>query len=141
MRASTKVEGTRFVTADEESKKNYFSEIVNSVTWASFSKMDSNQLVSRDYMNVKVWDIRRPGEVPLFNFKIFDFKESKLQELYDNEGIFDRFDVKVCPTASTTIMTGCYNDSFSLIDITSQTNTSLIANLDQRRYESNEVVR
>lgn len=38
-------------------------------------------------------------------------------------------------------MTGGYNDSFSVIDSVLNTNTTLTANFDQKRFVSNEVVR
>jgi hypothetical protein len=52
-------------------------------------------VVSRDYINAKVWDIRKNGAHPIHNFKIMELEDNKLQDMYDNDCIFDRFDVKM----------------------------------------------
>lgn len=70
-----------------------------------------------------------PGVTPISNYRVFDYSESKQQDLYDNEGIFDRFDLKVSQ-ANNNIMTGGYNDSFSVIDPERNSNTTMIANFD-----------
>ena len=105
----------KFETVDEEARKNYFSEIINSLSWATFSSKD-HEIVSRDYMNVKVWDISNPGNEPLHNSCVLDFQNSHLQGMYDSGAIFDRFDVKVSSNGNQ-IMAGGYNDSFTVIDV------------------------
>ena len=40
---------------------------------------------------------------------------SNLQQLYDNEAIFDRFQVKVSPDGKY-LSTGSYNECFNVID-------------------------
>ena len=50
------------VIRDNESLDNSFSEIVNSITSARFIEHDGGSplLATRDYLNVKMWDLRKP---------------------------------------------------------------------------------
>lgn len=68
----------KFSIVDEESKKQYYSEIINSISWASFAK-DEHLIVSWDYLNVKVWDVRKSSEEMMtYNYKIFNFIDIQL---------------------------------------------------------------
>lgn len=71
-------------------------------------------MVTRDYITLKVWDLRNPGK-PFKTMKVCDFIEPKLCDLYENEGIYDKFELEVSP-CSKYIMTGSYGDKFHLID-------------------------
>lgn len=110
LRQSTKYENfsQKFITIDDEGRSNEYSEIINSVTYANFAN-DGFTVTSRDYLNVKVWDIRKAGTVPVHNFKCADFLENSLKALYENDAIFDRFDAKVSPSGRY-VSTGSYND-------------------------------
>ena len=82
----------------------------------SFSKTNKAfEVVTRDYLNVKLWDIRSNKKVPISSYKVSEYVEDKLETMYKNDSIFDRFDVK-CSPSSSCVMTGGYNDSFHLID-------------------------
>ena len=61
MRQSTKIKAIKLLIKDFESRDNPFSEIVNSISCAKFIE-NTNQpyLASRDYLNVKMWDLRNP---------------------------------------------------------------------------------
>jgi hypothetical protein len=58
--------GLKFNTAekDKDITENEFSDIIRSVQCASFAKNNPNQIASRDYMFIKIWDIRK-NDVPL----------------------------------------------------------------------------
>ena len=46
---------------DFESMGNTYSEIVNSISSARFIEQSGTPLLaSRDYLNVKMWDLRKP---------------------------------------------------------------------------------
>ena len=49
------------VIRDNESLSNNYSEIVNSIASARFIEHGGSPLLaSRDYLNVKMWDLRKP---------------------------------------------------------------------------------
>lgn len=91
--------------------KSFFSEIVASISDASFTK-DGRYIVSRDYLTLKIWDInmeRRPVEV----ININDNLKSMLSELYESDCIFDKFEACVNSTGDR-IVTGSYGNLFSV---------------------------
>lgn len=72
----------QFCTLNPNVKKNFFSEIICSVSNAKFAK-DGTYVVTRDYVTLKVWDLRNP-EKPFKTMKVCDFIEPKLCDLYEN---------------------------------------------------------
>ena len=121
--------GTKYSTIDEEGRKNYFSEIVNSCTWASFANScDAFQVASRDYLFVKLWDLRRQDKA-VQTFKVADYLDKDLKASYENDCIFDRFDVK-CSPSNQYLSTGAYNDAFHVLDVHLKRNLTLKANTD-----------
>ena len=87
-----------------------YSEIVSSVTNAKFMKStDTYMVVSRDYLYLRIWDLRQPS-APLSKIRISPdyLTESSLPHLYDNDAIFDRFDVGWSPSGKY-VSTGGYN--------------------------------
>jgi len=59
LRKSSICDNTAMTFEEEEdaTKKNFFTEIVASISDACFSKNGKN-ILSRDFLNVKVWDVR-----------------------------------------------------------------------------------
>jgi serine/threonine-protein phosphatase 2A regulatory subunit B len=47
----------KYDCTDEETHENTFSEIIQSVSHASFTK-DGSRIISRDYLHIRLWDIR-----------------------------------------------------------------------------------
>ncbi|XP_022135336.1 serine/threonine protein phosphatase 2A 55 kDa regulatory subunit B beta isoform-like [Momordica charantia] len=77
--------------AEELSRpKSFFTEIISSISDIKFSS-DGRFIISRDYMNLKLWDIHKCSS-PLAVFKIHEHLRPRLCELYDNDSIFDRFE-------------------------------------------------
>lgn len=76
---------------DDPSKKNFFTEIVASISEACFSK-NGRYIFARDFLNVKVWDINMTNK-PVSIIPIFEPIKSKLCDLYENECIFDKFSI------------------------------------------------
>ena len=62
LRQSTKMKAAvKCVIRDNESLSNNYSEIVNSISSARFIEHGGSPLLaSRDYLNVKMWDLRKP---------------------------------------------------------------------------------
>lgn len=107
-----------FMFEDEPSKKNFFTDIVSSVSRAKFSPLAEDPYIfSRDYLAVHVWDIRNT-RTPARSFNVTDYLEKRLCEVYESEAIFDKFDMQVSPDASM-VVTGAYNSQAHIIDLVS----------------------
>ena len=82
-----------YMFEDEPSRKNFFTDIVSSVSRAKFSPLaDDPYIFSRDYLSVHVWDIRNT-RTPARSFNVTDYLEKRLCEVYESESIFDKFDL------------------------------------------------
>ena len=78
---------------EDPSRKNFFTDIVSSVSRAKFSPVaDDPYIFSRDYLGVHVWDVRN-CRAPARTFNVNDYIEKKLCDVYENESIFDKFDM------------------------------------------------
>ena len=80
-----------FKEKEKNIKKNFFTEIVSSISDATFSK-NGRYIFCRDFLNVKVWDINMSNK-PVVSVPIFEPLKSKLCDLYENECIFDKFSI------------------------------------------------
>ena len=83
------------VIRDIESQSNTYSEIVNSITSARFIEHGGSPLLaSRDYLNVKMWDLRKPQHF-VQNLRVQHSlnSDAQLQRAYDTQSIFDQFDL------------------------------------------------
>lgn len=65
---------------DPVGNKNFFSEIISSISSVTFSPNGRN-VICRDYMTVKVWDLANTKK-PLLNISIQDSLRAKLCEMY-----------------------------------------------------------
>ena len=52
------------------------------------------KIVRRDYLSVKVWDLHMESK-PIETFTVHEYLRSKLCSLYENDCIFDKFEVAV----------------------------------------------
>lgn len=57
---------------------------------------DGFSLVVRDYLQLKIWDIRN-NEKPVFSSSVSKAMMMSLGELYESNHIFDKFDLAVSP--------------------------------------------
>ncbi|XP_025799068.1 serine/threonine protein phosphatase 2A 55 kDa regulatory subunit B beta isoform-like isoform X1 [Panicum hallii] len=67
----------------------FFTEIISCITDLKFTG-EGRYLLTRDYMNLKLWDMR-VGTSPVATYKVHEFLRPKLSELYTEDYIFDRF--------------------------------------------------
>jgi serine/threonine-protein phosphatase 2A regulatory subunit B len=102
-----------YMLPEDSQKRNFFSEIINSISYACFAK-NGNYLFSRDYITVKAWDVRK-NRTPLANLRLCAYLERKLCDLYESENIFDKFELCSSPD-SQFMLTGTYTDSFHVVD-------------------------
>jgi serine/threonine-protein phosphatase 2A regulatory subunit B len=98
---------------EDPSKKNFFTEIVTSISDACFSR-NGKYIFSRDFLTVKVWDLAMTNK-PVTTVQVFEPLKSKLCDLYDNECIFDKFSIS-STTDSNNFITGNFNNTFHVID-------------------------
>lgn len=104
--------------ADDGANRNYFSEITASVSDIQFSQ-DGLHLFSRDYLNVKVWDLRMENK-PVHTIPVHDYLAPHLYNLYENDCIFDKFEVSSSPDGGH-FVTGSYGDRFCVYDSAGKT--------------------
>ena len=64
--------------------------------------------------------------------KVCDFIEPKLCDLYENEAIYDKFQIEISP-CSKYVLTGSYGDKVHIIDKNQTANATLSANFDQKK--------
>lgn len=108
-----------FEDKDANINKNFFTEIISSISDVTFSK-DGRYIFSRDFLSVKVWDVNMSNK-PVEVINIFEPLKSKLCELYENEAIFDKFSISSSP-CSKYFLTGLFNNNFHISDISGQNN-------------------
>lgn len=102
-----------FEEPEDPSSRNFFSEIISSVSDVKFSN-DGRYLVTRDYLNVKVWDLQMESK-PVETYQVHEYLRSKLCSLYENDCIFDKFE---CAWSGNDryVMTGSYNNFLRIFD-------------------------
>lgn len=81
---------TDFSTVDT-CNNSFFSDIVNSVSDVKFSP-DGRYFACRDYLSIQVWDTLMEAK-PLKVIPVHDSIKPKLCDLYENDVIFDKFEV------------------------------------------------
>lgn len=117
----------QFVDNDESANKSFFSEIISSISDISFSH-SGQLLMARDYLNVKLWDMRQTAH-PVDTFPVHDHFRAKLCGLYENDCIFDKFE---CSWSADDkhVLTGSYNNFFRVFDIDRGTSVTLQVSRD-----------
>ncbi|CAN1845893.1 Serine/threonine protein phosphatase 2A 55 kDa regulatory subunit B beta isoform [Linum perenne] len=87
--------------------KSFFTEIIASVSDIKFTN-DGQHILSRDFMNLKLWDIRKDS-TPVKVLKIHEHLRPKLCDLYNDDSIFDKFECCVNGDGSQ-FATGSYSN-------------------------------
>jgi len=95
-----------FQVRPEVEGKSFFSEIISSVSDIKFAS-DGMHILSRDFMTLKLWDIRIENR-PVLVVPIHDHLRAKLCELYENDCIFDKFECALSKDGSQ-VITGSYD--------------------------------
>jgi serine/threonine-protein phosphatase 2A regulatory subunit B len=106
---------------EEPSRKNFFTDIVSSISRAKFSSIQDGPFIySRDYLSVHMWDIRNTKR-PVKSLNVNDYLEKRLCEVYETESIFDKFDMQISPNGKF-VLTGSYNSGAHLLDFANNSN-------------------
>ena len=122
---------TRFQYKEDPSKQHFFTEIINSISKARFAPTSDNYIFSRDYLSVQIWDVRN-NKQPVQTLNVTEYLDKKLCEVYENERIFDKFDLQVSPD-SRMVLTGSYHAHAHVIDLQRRVNTTIdVRFLDKR---------
>lgn len=123
MRQSALCDNHRLVFEQEENPqdRSFFSEIIASVSDIAFSPC-GRYILSRDYLTVKLWDLVNTGRGPVKSYPVHPFLSQRLCTLYENDCIFDKFEVCWSHDASN-YMTGSYNNLFRVGNIDDNNNT------------------
>lgn len=79
-----------FEEEEDPANRSFFSEIISSISDVKFSR-DGRYILSRDYLNLKIWDINMESR-PVKTIPIHDHLRGKLCDLYENDCIFDKFE-------------------------------------------------
>lgn len=95
----------------DPSNHNFFTEITLLILDVKFSH-DGKYIAARDYMTVKLWDLRMERE-PVRVINIHEQLRDRLCDTYENDAIFDKFEVQFGGD-NTSVMTGSYNNQFSI---------------------------
>mmetsp|Transcript_8404 Transcript_8404/g.20807 ORF Transcript_8404/g.20807 Transcript_8404/m.20807 type:complete len:560 (-) Transcript_8404:130-1809(-) len=90
---------------------SFFTEIVANVTDVKFTP-NGNELIARDYLSVKRWDLRKESE-PVCVYNVQDALMPKLVDLYENDCIFDKFECCMSHTGEH-IASGSYSNTFRI---------------------------
>ena len=106
--------GLQFIDEGIKKNKNFFTEIITSVSDLKFSP-DGTKLLIRDFMTTKVWDLKMPKQ-PLNVTTLYEPLKSKLCDFYENDCIFDKFDLNMSPNSQYYI-TGIFDNKFHICDV------------------------
>ncbi|KAJ1909766.1 protein phosphatase 2A regulatory subunit cdc55 [Tieghemiomyces parasiticus] len=119
---------------EDPSVKNFFSEIISSISDVKFSQ-DGRFILSRDYMTLRVWDVNMT-KAPVKTIPVHDILRGKLCDLYENDCIFDKFECTLSGNNSQA-MTGSYNNYFSIFDL--NTEDEVLLQADKNAFRAKRV--
>ena len=92
---------------------------------SSYSSLDflsnGKYIACRDFLTVKIWDVCKTNK-PVACITVQDALKTKLCEIFENDSIFDKFNIAASKD-SNTILTGNYNNTFHMIDTNELQNT------------------
>jgi len=114
-----------FEEEEDPANKSFFSEIISSISDIKFSR-DGQYIVARDYLSLKLWDIRKEAS-PVKTIPIHNNLKSKLCDLYENDCIFDKFETALSHDGEH-MLTGSYHNCFSIYDKQGKVTASIEAN-------------
>ncbi|KAF8693035.1 hypothetical protein HU200_039209 [Digitaria exilis] len=118
----------------------FFTEIISCITDLKFID-EGRYLLTRDYMNLKLWDLRVETS-PVATYKVQESLRPKLAELYTEDYIFDRFSCCASKDGSS-FATGSYSNTFKVFSRTAAqtTDTTLEASANPYRVQSHALTK
>lgn len=125
-----------FEQEEDASSRSFFSEIISSISDVRFSH-DGRYIVSRDYLTVKIWDVNMERQ-PVKTIPIHEHLRPRLCDTYENDSIFDKFEVVFSGDAEN-VMTGSYNNNFMIYPTEEQKETEIVLQADKSAFKAKKV--
>lgn len=125
-----------FEQEEDASSRSFFSEIISSISDVRFSN-DGRYIVSRDYLTVKIWDVNMERQ-PVKTIPIHEHLRPRLCDTYENDSIFDKFEVVFSGDAEN-VMTGSYNNNFMIYPTEPSKDTEIVLQADKSAFKAKKV--
>ncbi|KAI9831400.1 MAG: protein phosphatase 2A regulatory subunit cdc55 [Phylliscum demangeonii] len=116
--------------------RSFFSEIISSISDVRYS-FDGRHILARDYLTVKIWDVNMERE-PLKVIPIHEHLRPRLCDTYENDSIFDKFEVVFSGDAKN-VMTGSYNNNFMIYPTDPGRETEVVLQADKSAFKAKKV--
>jgi len=98
---------------------------------------DGKHILSRDYLTVKIWDVAMERQ-PIKTIPIHEHLRPRLCDTYENDSIFDKFEVVFSGDAKN-VMTGSYNNNFMIYPSGAEQNTEVVLQADKSAFKAKKV--
>ena len=125
-----------FEQEEDPSSRSFFSEIISSISDVRFSH-DGRYILSRDYLTVKIWDVNME-RAPLKTIPIHEHLRPRLCDTYENDSIFDKFEVVFSGDAKN-VMTGSYNNNFMIYPSDPEREMEVVLQADKSAFKAKKV--
>jgi hypothetical protein len=125
-----------FEQEEDPSSRSFFSEIISSISDVRFS-YDGRYILSRDYLTVKIWDINMERQ-PIKTIPIHEHLRPRLCDTYENDSIFDKFEVVFSGDAKN-VMTGSYNNNFMIYPSDPKEEVEVVLQADKSAFKAKKV--
>lgn len=125
-----------FEQEEDASSRSFFSEIISSISDVRFSH-DGRYILSRDYLTVKIWDVNMERQ-PIKTIPIHEHLRPRLCDTYENDSIFDKFEVVFSGDAEN-VMTGSYNNNFMIYPTDPDKETEVVLQADKSAFKAKKV--
>ncbi|THV72554.1 MgPP2Aregb1, protein phosphatase regulatory beta sub-unit 1 [Aureobasidium pullulans] len=126
----------QFEQEEDPSSRSFFSEIISSISDVRFSH-DGRYILSRDYLTVKIWDVNMERQ-PVKTIPIHEHLRPRLCDTYENDSIFDKFEVVFSGDAKN-VMTGSYNNNFMIYPSEAGKDTEVVLQADKSAFKAKKV--
>ncbi|KAK2740748.1 protein phosphatase 2A regulatory subunit cdc55 [Myotisia sp. PD_48] len=126
----------QFEQEEDASSRSFFSEIISSISDVRFSH-DGRYILSRDYLTVKIWDVNME-RTPIKTIPIHEHLRPRLCDTYENDSIFDKFEVVFSGDAKN-VMTGSYNNNFMIYPSDPNQETEVVLQADKTAFKAKKV--
>ncbi len=127
---------SEFEQEEDPSSRSFFSEIISSISDVRFS-YDGRYILSRDYLTVKIWDVNMERQ-PVKTIPIHEHLRPRLCDTYENDSIFDKFEVVFSGDAKN-VMTGSYNNNFMIYPSEEGRDTEVVLQADKSAFKAKKV--
>lgn len=125
-----------FEQEEDPSSRSFFSEIISSISDVRFSH-DGRYILSRDYLTVKIWDVNMERQ-PVKTIPIHEHLRPRLCDTYENDSIFDKFEVVFSGDAKN-VMTGSYNNNFMIYPSDPDKEVEVVLQADKSAFKAKKV--